>query len=66
MSQIFLNIFIAIVIDAFMNQNDAAFLPVTEQDTEAFVNAWKKFDPDATGFIEADQLELLIWELSAD
>jgi hypothetical protein len=65
-SQIFLNIFIAIVIDAFMNQNDAAFLPVTEQDTEAFVNAWKKFDPDATGFIETDQLELLIWELSAD
>ena len=65
-SQIFLNIFIAIVIDAFMNQNDAAFLPVTEQDVEAFVNSWKKFDPDATGFIKAGELELLIYELAAD
>lgn len=34
-----------------MNQNDTASLPVTDQDLEAFVIVWKKFDPDATGFI---------------
>jgi hypothetical protein len=52
-SQIFLNVLIAIVIDSFMGQNDAAFVCVTEQDMRAFVNTWGKFDPTASGFIKA-------------
>ena len=52
-SQIFLNVLIAIVIDSFMGENDAAFVCVTEQDMRAFLNAWEKFDPTASGFIKA-------------
>jgi hypothetical protein len=43
-----------------MGQNTSAFICVTDKDMEAFVNVWKMFDPTATGFINAQDLETLI------
>jgi len=49
-----------------MGQNASAFICITDQDMKAFVNVWKKFDPKATGFINAQDLETLILNLFQD
>jgi hypothetical protein len=56
-SQIFLNLFIAIIIDSFLGQSDAFSLPVTQLDIDEFREVWKEFDHDAVGYIEANKLE---------
>ena len=56
-SQVFLNIFIAIILDSFGGQTDALNLPVQKNDVEDFVAVWAKYDPHATGFIETAKLE---------
>jgi len=40
-SQIFLNLFVAIIIDSFMGQSDAFSLPVTQNDIDEFLEVWK-------------------------
>ena len=50
-SQIFLNLFIAIIIDSFLGQSDAFSLPVTQLDIDEFREVWKEFDHDAVGYI---------------
>lgn len=62
-SQIFLNLFIAIIIDSFLNQSDAFSLPVTQNDIDEFIEVWAAFDPDAKGFIESHELEDFLQEL---
>lgn len=62
-SQIFLNLFIAIIIDSFLNQADAFALPVNQNDIDEFIEVWALFDPDARGFIESHQLEEFIQRL---
>jgi hypothetical protein len=61
--QIFLNLFIAIIIDSFLGQSDAFSLPVTSMDIDEFREIWKDFDPDARGYIEAHDLEDFIISL---
>jgi hypothetical protein len=39
-SQIFLNLFIAIIIDSFLNNSDAMSLPVTQNDVDEFIECW--------------------------
>lgn len=63
-SQIFLNLFIAIIIDSFLGQSDAFSLPVTQLDIDEFREVWKEFDYDAIGYIEASKLEDFIIALS--
>jgi len=63
-SQIFLNLFIAIIIDSFFGQNDLANLPVQERAIEKFPVHWSKYDPYATGFIKLSDLEELIQDLA--
>lgn len=63
-SQIFLNLFIAIIIDSFMGQTDAFSLPVNQNDIDEFIEKWQEFDPNANGYIEASKLEEFICELS--
>lgn len=65
-SQVFLNIFIAIIIDSFAGQSAAFDLPVLEADIEAFVEIWSRYDPHATGFIPANEFEQLLIELAED
>jgi len=52
-SQIFLNLFIAIIIDSFLGQSDAFALPVNQNDIDEFCDCWQHYDPDARGYIEA-------------
>jgi hypothetical protein len=63
-SQIFLNLFIAIIIDSFLGQSDAFSLPVTQLDIDEFREVWREFDYDAIGYIEASKLEDFIIALS--
>lgn len=53
-SQIFLNLFIAIVIDAYSGQSQMASLPVRQIDLDLFCEVWSYYDNDATGFIEVN------------
>jgi hypothetical protein len=48
---IFLNLFIAIVVDTYCAMDSAFRLPITTRDIDMFVNIWKKYDHDATGYI---------------
>lgn len=64
MSQIFLNLFIAIIIDSFLGQTDAFSLPVNQNDIDEFIEIWQEYDPDALGYIEAKDLEDFILRLS--
>lgn len=49
--QIFLNLFIAIIVDSFVAQTQASEFLVKSDDIEIFVEAWQEFDPDAKGYI---------------
>jgi len=39
-SQIFLNLFIAIIIDSFMNQSDMFNMPVSPGDIDDYIECW--------------------------
>lgn len=60
----FLNLFIAIMIDAFFGQTDMAKMSVKEKTLEDFQNLWSKYDPNATGFITIKDLKRLLWDLA--
>ena len=55
--QIFVNLFVAIIIDTFLGQTDHFKLPVQKYSIQQFVQIWTKYDPDATGYIDIVQLE---------
>jgi hypothetical protein len=59
-SQIFLNLFIAIIIEAFGDQNEIESMSLLSEDVTCFQDCWKEFDPTATGFIDCKDLEDLI------
>jgi len=63
-SQVFLNLFIAIIIDAFFGQTELSNMPVKEKTAEDFQRIWAHFDPNATGFISLGDLELLLVDLA--
>jgi len=50
-SQIFLNLFIAIIIDAFFGQTSLSDMPVKEKSIEDFAKIWSQYDRNAGGFI---------------
>ena len=64
-SFIFLNLFIAIILEAFAKSQLEQNIRINEETIEAFQNAWIKFDPDATGFIKIEDLSDLVVELTA-
>lgn len=63
-SQIFLNLFIAIIIDSFMNQSSAYNMPVNQQDIDDFVEQWQEFDPNGNGSLPCHRLEEFIFKLA--
>lgn len=63
-SQIFLNLFIAIIIDSFLNNAEAMSLPVTQNDVDEFIECWQEYDPDALGYIESKNIDQFIQDLS--
>ena len=59
-----MNLFIAIVIDAFLGQTFHFDLPIKKYSLTEYVNIWSKYDPKATGFIDIDKLKAFIVELA--
>ena len=64
-NQIFLNIFVAIIVEAFNTQTKALELPVQHRDIETFAETWKDLDPNATGQISVAQLRIFIDKMIA-
>jgi len=60
---IMLNVFIAVVLSGWETEDDDN-MPLKEDQVEEFVEAWQKYDQDATHFITYQQLLLLIQELN--
>jgi hypothetical protein len=60
MSFVFLNLFIAIILENFNIQNDAADLKVTQDTLDTFNENWLRFDPKGKGFINVMQITQLI------
>lgn len=60
----FLNLFIAIIIDSFLGQTDLQSAPIQQYHVEEFVRLWQKYDPEATGFIEYEQLTALFVDIT--
>lgn len=63
-SQVFLNLFIAIIIDAFFGNTSLSGMPVKQKSIDDFVNLWRKYDKTAEGYITIADLELLIIDLA--
>ena len=64
-TQIFLNLFIAIIIDAFMGVTEAYELPVSRSAMLEFEDIWsKEFDPEGSGFMKVDELDQLLLRLA--
>ena len=64
-SQIIVNLFIAIIIDAFLGQSDQFDLPISPYHLYDFVEIWSRYDPEATGFISIHDLEQFIIDLAS-
>jgi len=63
-SQIFLNLFIAIIIDSFMAQSNAYEMPVNQGDVDDFIDAWQKYDQEGHGTIDCYKFEEFIVDLA--
>jgi len=62
-SQVFLNLFIAIVVDTFIAMKNAFDLPIKQMDIDMFIELWKQYDPQGSGYIKTNDLELLMLDL---
>lgn len=65
-SLIFLNLFIAIVVDTFIGQSTAFKLPIRQNDIDSFIELWRKYDPEATGYIPWRDMDSFIRDLNND
>jgi voltage-dependent calcium channel L type alpha-1D len=63
-SQIFLNLFIAIIIDSFLGQSQAYGMPVNQADIDDFIEKWQEFDPNGIGTMPCHELEKFVVALS--
>ena len=60
---IFLNLFIAIILQVFNTTSQKSNLIINEESLEDFADKWSKYDPNATGFILIENFRILIEEL---
>jgi hypothetical protein len=58
--QIFLNLFIAIVVDTYLIRKEANARCIKDLEIENFQEIWKEYDKYATGMIELNQLDPFI------
>jgi len=59
-----LNLFIAIIVDTYIEYTQKGDLPIVENHVEDFTIKWVKYDPEATGFIAREDLENLLLDLA--
>lgn len=62
-SQIYLNVVIAVIVDAFGGSTSISKLPFSDRLIDAFIRLWAKYDPDATCFISIEKLDCLLEDL---
>lgn len=62
-SLVFLNLFIAIILEGFDASAKEQKIRVGDDCHAAFQKAWQKYDPFAIGIIDIEQLEPLILDL---
>lgn len=60
-SFVILNMFVAVVLQAFEDSNEGELL--TPADLDNFVSVWSEFDPDATWFINASDVQRFLAKL---
>ena len=63
-SLIFLNLFIAIILEGQSLATQQQDARVSESTRQSFIKAWTKYDPDATGFVKVDDLSNIIINLA--
>ena len=63
-TQVYLNLVIAIIVDAFTGVLATEKLPINDKLIDEFVNQWSKYDPEATNFIEINLMDNLLESLS--
>ena len=63
-SQVVLNLFIAIIVEAFLGTAEMFSSPIQLYHVEEFVNIWRKYDPAATGLITLSDLDHLILDMA--
>lgn len=62
--QILLNLFIAVVLQAFSDSSKEERLGVTENDIEGFIDKWQLYDPNATELLPLPQLDEFLCSLN--
>lgn len=62
-SYVFLNLFVAVVMEGFENSNNIEGLPICEYDLDIFREHWKKYDPKGSCFINIEDLDNFIKDL---
>eukprot|EP00347_Sterkiella_histriomuscorum_P005312 403357086 len=62
---IFLNLFIAIILQGFEDMNQKEMILIKEDQLEQFRNAWAIYDPNGTGFIGIQELPMLLFDLGS-
>lgn len=60
---IFLNLFIAIILEGFSNTSDAEDLRISEDTISYYKNIWKDYDPKGQGYINVNDFENFILDL---
>ena len=54
------NLFIAVVLEGFSSTNKEHTGVVTQKDYQDFIDKWLEFDPEATGWINLEDLIFLM------
>lgn len=62
-SLVFLNLFIAIILEGFAASATEQNIRVGEECLDTFTKVWKKYDPQATGLVPIEDLESIIMDL---
>ena len=60
---IFLNLFIAIILEGFSNTSDAEDIRIQEETIHKFKAIWMKYDPHGDGYINVNDFEELLLDL---
>lgn len=53
---IFLNLFIAVILNGFINSNEEESFEIIKDHIEKFKKNWERYDHEATGFIDNNDL----------
>lgn len=60
---VFINLFIAFVLQAYMTNYDENFSLITLEDYDKLTTLWADYDPKATGMIEPQDIAFMLHEL---